>query len=132
MKSRQWCVLLLVFTATTNAASFATASSLATARYNHSATLLANGKVLVAGGRNTSPSTSFASAELYDPVTGAWTSVGSLSTARFHHTATLLPNGKVADNGSSPQTFRTSISGQLIYDTNGLYFYRTQFFTNAP
>ena len=44
----------------------------------------------------------------------------------------LLPNGKVADNGSSPQTFRTSISGQLIYDTNGLYFYRTQFFTNAP
>ena len=114
MKSRQWCVLLLVFTATTNAASFATASSLATARYNHSATLLANGKVLVAGGRNTSPSTSFASAELYDPVTGAWTSVGSLSTARFHHTATLLPNGKVlvagGENGS------TTFASAELYD----------------
>jgi hypothetical protein len=46
--------------------------SLATARYIHTATLLPNGKVLVAGGVNGG-----ASAELYDPVSGTWTMTGS-------------------------------------------------------
>ena len=67
--------------------------SLATARSAHTATLLPNGKVLVAGGYNGSGS--LASAELYDPASGTWTATGSLATARIAHTATLLPNGKV-------------------------------------
>ncbi|HEX7516988.1 MAG TPA: kelch repeat-containing protein [Chthoniobacterales bacterium] len=66
---------------------------LTTARYDHTATLLPNGKVLVAGGA--SLGTSFASAELYDPASGTWRATGSLATVRFNHTATLLPNGKV-------------------------------------
>ena len=57
-------------------------------RFGHTATLLPNGKVLVAGGY-------IASAELYDPASGTWTNTGSMSTARAGHTATLLPNGKV-------------------------------------
>jgi hypothetical protein len=71
--------------------------SLSTARRNHTATLLPNGKVLVAGGTidNISHYEILASAELYDPASGAWTSTGSLATARDAHTATLLPNGKV-------------------------------------
>src|SRR5437763_4719408 len=67
--------------------------SLATARNGHTATLLPNGKVLVAGGRN--GNSILASAELYDPPSGTWSATGSLATARFFHTATLLPNGKV-------------------------------------
>ena len=68
--------------------------SLNTARSGHTATLLQNGMVLVAGGVD---STGFASAsaELYDPASRSWTATGSLNTARYLHTATLLPSGKV-------------------------------------
>src|SRR5437868_4593788 len=63
--------------------------SMATARYEHTETLLPNGKVLVVGGSNGG---SLASAELYDPATGTWAPTGSLGMAREHFTATLLPN----------------------------------------
>ena len=77
--------------------------SLATARASHTATLLPNGKVLVAGGGVPR----LASAELYDPASGTWTATGSLATARYAHTATLLPNGKVlvAGGGDSNGSF---------------------------
>src|SRR5438105_637540 len=68
--------------------------SLGTGRYFHTATLLDSGKVLVAGGDNSSGSF-VSSAELYDPATGTWSSTGSLVTARNGHTATLLDSGKV-------------------------------------
>src|SRR5262249_15410065 len=63
--------------------------SLGTARSAHTATLLPNGKVLVAGGAGGGTS-----AELYDPASEMWTATGSMGTARSTHTATLLPNGK--------------------------------------
>jgi WD40 repeat protein len=72
--------------------------SLATARGDHTATLLSSGKVLVAGGRPTfsgAGNPRIASAELYDPASGTWTSTGSLNIGRSGHTATLLPNGEV-------------------------------------
>jgi N-acetylneuraminic acid mutarotase len=67
--------------------------SLSEARTEHTATLLQNGKVLLAGGENGQGLLS--SAELYDPATGTWTYTGSMNAMRFRHTATLLPNGKV-------------------------------------
>ena len=60
-----------------------------------------NGKVLVAGGRD-SDMVELASAELYDPATGTWSATGSLNTARYDHTATLLPNGMVLVAGGNP------------------------------
>jgi hypothetical protein len=68
--------------------------SLGTARHSHTATLLPNGTVPVAGGDNRQIGY-LDSAELYDPATGTWAATGSLNTARDEHTATLLPNGKV-------------------------------------
>src|SRR5947207_475805 len=71
---------------------FVITGSLAMARRGHTATLLPNGKVLVAGGFGTSI---LASAELYDPASGTWSATGNLITGRSGHTATLLPSGKV-------------------------------------
>lgn len=70
--------------------------SLSVARWGASATLLSNGKVLVAGGADHPyGGTFFATSELYDPATGTWSPTGSLSIGRYAHTATLLNNGKV-------------------------------------
>ena len=73
---------------------FIAAGSLATARYPHTATLLPDGRVLVAGGSNNINGV-LASAELYDPAGNSWSSAGSLATGRYAHTATLLPGGRV-------------------------------------
>ena len=73
---------------------WANTGSMNTGRTDHTATLLPNGQVLVAGGLDAS-STPLASAELYNPATGTWTATGSMVEARQGHTATLLPNGEV-------------------------------------
>ena len=81
---------------------FQNTGSLATARRTHSATLLPNGKVLVASGQNNGDD--LASAELYDPASGTWTATGNLADPRHRHGATLLSNGKVlvvGGNGNS-------------------------------
>ncbi|MGD0091323.1 MAG: chitobiase/beta-hexosaminidase C-terminal domain-containing protein [Planctomycetota bacterium] len=70
-----------------------TAGHLETGRFDHTATLLENGKVLAVGGHRYSHV--LASVEVYDPVKNRWREVSSLATARFHHTATLLPSGNV-------------------------------------
>jgi hypothetical protein len=72
--------------------------SLNTARGQHKATLLPDGKVLVAGGVDSS-GPAFVSAELYDPASGTWATTGNLNFSRFGHTATLLPNGMVLVSG---------------------------------
>ena len=70
------------------------ASDLITARYRHTATLLPNGIVLVAGG-NTSSSRALESTELYNPAIRSWSFAGNLKKPRNYHTTTLLPDGKV-------------------------------------
>jgi hypothetical protein len=65
---------------------------LLTNRRAHTATLLASGKVLLAGGSSPGPSPTN-SAELYDPSTNTSSAAGSLVTGRSDHTATLLSNG---------------------------------------
>src|SRR5215469_16666342 len=74
--------------------------SLSLARIGHTATLLANGLVLAAGGEDTQGKL-IASAELYNRATGKWTVTGSLSVPRIDHTATLLANGEVLVAGGA-------------------------------
>ena len=83
------------------------------ARIYHTATLLNNGKVLVAGGYG--GSSYLASAELYDPSTGTWSTTGSMSVARFDHKATLLNNGKVLVAGGS-EGYGTPLTSAELYD----------------
>jgi len=66
------------------------------ARVAHTATLLPNGKVLIAGGGRSAASPTLADAELYEPATGTFTAAESeMSRARGSHAAALLQNGKV-------------------------------------
>ena len=82
-------------------------------RDSHTATLLPNGKVLVAGG--VGGGAVLNSAELYDPVTGTWSNTGKLNSGRYSHTATLLSNGKVliARGGGGDHTY---LSSAEVYD----------------
>lgn len=66
-------------------------------RYYHSTTVLADGKVLVAGGESGFGTGlgDYATAFVYDPDTEQWTPVGNMTTERTVHTATLLPGGDV-------------------------------------
>jgi hypothetical protein len=73
----------------------------------HTATLLPTGKVLIAGGGS-------ATAELYDPMTGAFALTGSMSINRAAHTATLLANGKVLIAGGAGNG--TVLSTAEMYD----------------
>jgi N-acetylneuraminic acid mutarotase len=99
--------------------------SMHTARYQHTATLLQNGDVLVAGGYNETASDPFlASAELYHPTTGTWTSAGSMHVARIFHTMTSLPNGQALVAGgydTTPTAIDIFASAELYDPTTNIW-----------
>jgi hypothetical protein len=81
----------------------ATQTNMTAARRYHTATLLSTGQVLLAGGEDSSSATipTLASAEIYDPTFGTFTSTGSLTTGRELHTATLIGASVYAIGGRS-------------------------------
>jgi len=96
-------------------------STLNTARYLHSATLLNNGTVLIAGGQVDSNGTPTSATELYDPASGLFGvasdvsgNLATLNTARDVQTATLLNNGNVLLAGGVFSTTISAGSGTLL------------------
>lgn len=82
------------------------------ARNSHTASVLTNGKVLVAGGSGSDGTSD--SAELYDPSTGNWTLTGKLTTGRALHTAIVLTDGKVLITGGTDYT--SALQSTELYD----------------
>src|SRR5215469_286382 len=100
---------------------FEATGSMETPRINHSATLLSNGMVLVTGGNSIVGADTNATAELYDPNSGAFAPTGSMQTARSNHTATLLSplpttGGKVLVTGGS-----TAKTAELFDPSSGTF-----------
>jgi hypothetical protein len=97
---------------------FSTTGNMKANRGGHSATLLASGKVLLAGGADQDPTgTGLASAELYDPGAGSFTpTTGSMMVGRFLHTATLLQSGKVLIVGGVLRSTSDPVATAEIYD----------------
>jgi uncharacterized protein (TIGR03437 family) len=94
--------------------------SLNTGRRNNTATLLSNGKVLVAGGINCALDY-LNSAELFDPTTETWSYTGSLNVPRRGHSATLLPDGKVLVAGGEYGTDQFLDDAELYDPTTGTW-----------
>ena len=109
--------------------SFITTGSMATPRVVHTATLLHNGKVLIAGGFSTNGANAQAlsSAELYDPSTAIFSMTANMGMPRAGHTATLLPDGKVLIVGGFSSVTGGGYDGGT--DTAELYDPDTETFT---
>jgi uncharacterized repeat protein (TIGR01451 family) len=91
--------------------SWSAGGNLQKSRSAHTATLLADGRVLLVGGFDGGSNNS---AEIFDPATNSWTLAQNMSVGRLEHTATLLSDGRVlvAGGASSP----VPLSSAEIYD----------------
>ena len=99
---------------------FRPTGNMSTGRSAHTATLLPNGKVLIAGGNscffiNYYQNCPLDSAEVYDAGAGTFATTGKMSVTRFSHTATLLSNGKVLVTGGH------DASAELYDPTSGAF-----------
>jgi lipopolysaccharide export system protein LptA len=84
---------------------FTATGNMTTARESHTATLLKDGKVLIAGGHKDRRAaiTIYASAEIYNPASGTFSTTGNLTVRRHKHVATLLADGRVLIVGGSDE-----------------------------
>ena len=109
-------VAVAATSASAGSGGFTSTRSMNVARVNHTATLLANGEVLAAGGTG-----GLSSAELYNPASGNWTFTGSMQTGRWNHRAVRLPNGQVLVAGGFDASGNTSASAELYNPSTGTW-----------
>lgn len=103
---------------------FTTTGSLVGGRTGHTATLLNDGTVLIAGGSDLSAS--LQTAELYSPSTGTFQSTGSMVSQRQKHTATLLADGTVLlVGGIITASTTTTLNTAEVYDPKAKTFTAT-------
>ncbi len=100
---------------------FESKGSIGIERTYNSATLLSDGRVLVVGGKSVGAASSvgaYASAELYDPTTGRFTTMGSMAVRRESHSATRLQDGRVLIAGGHDGTtsFGVALATAELYD----------------
>ena len=107
-----------------NAQSFTATGSMTVARQGATATVLNDGRVLLAGGvQNIGFRAELSSAELYDPVAGTFTATGSMQTPREGHTATLLRDGRVLVAGGSDNGVHTLDSAEIYDPRSGAWHF---------
>lgn len=101
--------------------SFQPTGSMAEERGGHTATRLADGRVLITGGGKTDADwfpqptgQASATAEIYDPATGIFNATGNMLAGRIGHTATLLTDGKVLISGG--WTLSNATATAELYD----------------
>lgn len=117
-----------VLVANANAQSMRTGSFVATApmtspRSMHTANLLDDGRVLIAGGVGAggSSSTTLASAELYDPATRSFSATGSMATERLAAASVLLRDGRVFVAGGEDKDGVSTDSVELYSPSTGTW-----------
>lgn len=91
--------------------------SMSEARVDHTATLLRNGKVLVAGGHTDNSLGGIATAEVYNPGTGVWSPTASMHFGRRAPTATLLNDGKVLVAGGADVNNVCCVATTEVYNS---------------
>jgi len=89
-------------------------------RAGHTATLLKNGKVLIAGGW-TGRYDARRAAELYDPAIGMFTPTGNMVIERADNTAALLPDGRVLIAGGVDRNENALASAELYDPKTGTF-----------
>jgi len=103
-----------------NGASFRSTGAMAIARDSHTATLLPDAQVLVAGGYD-DDGVNLSSSEIYNPVTGTWSATGPMVIARRGHTASLLPGGAVLVAGGWDDDVGSLSSAELYNPVTGVW-----------